>query len=89
MLSTPIEEVWSKLNAKLRGHYQYYGVNDNWPSLMLYREQARQMARRHLSRRSQKTRVTWPDFNLYVDRHGLVNPKRLTDLIAMGRVRSG
>jgi group II intron reverse transcriptase/maturase len=88
MLSTPIEEVWSKLNAKLRGHYQYYGINDNWPSLMVYRERARRMARRHLSRRSQKTRVTWQDFNLYLDRHGLANPKRLRDLIAMALVGS-
>jgi group II intron reverse transcriptase/maturase len=85
MLSTPIEDVWSKLNAKLRGHYQYYGINDNWPSLLTYRERARRMARRHLSRRSQKTRVTWDDFKLYITRHGLANPTKLTDLIAMGR----
>jgi len=85
MLSTPIEEVWSTLNAKLCGHYQYYGINDNWPSLMVYRERARRMARRHLSRRSQKTRVSWDDFKLYITRHGLANPTRLTDLIAMGR----
>ncbi|MDA1054929.1 MAG: reverse transcriptase domain-containing protein [Planctomycetota bacterium] len=30
MLTTPIEEVWSTLNAKLCGHYQYYGINDSW-----------------------------------------------------------
>lgn len=85
MLSTPIEEVWATLNAKLRGHYQYYGINDNWPGLMVYRERTRRLARRHLSRRSQKTRVTWAEFSQYVARHGLANPKRLTDLIAMGR----
>jgi len=30
-LETPIGEMWHTLNAKLRGHYQYYGINDNWP----------------------------------------------------------
>lgn len=28
-LSTPVGEMWQVLNAKLRGHYQYYGINDN------------------------------------------------------------
>ena len=36
-LETPIAEMWRTLNAKLRGHYQYYGINDNWPLLMAYR----------------------------------------------------
>ncbi len=27
-LTTPIGEVWPTLNAKLKGHYQYYNVND-------------------------------------------------------------
>ena len=30
-LDTPIGEMWRTLNAKLHGHYQYYGINDNWP----------------------------------------------------------
>ena len=25
--TNPLPEVWKRLNAKLRGHYQYYGVN--------------------------------------------------------------
>ena len=33
-LTTPVSEVWSILNSKLQGHYQYYGINDNWPWLM-------------------------------------------------------
>ena len=36
-LSTPIGDMWQVLNAKLRGHYQYYGINDNWPMLMVFR----------------------------------------------------
>ncbi len=89
-LSTPVGEMWPVLNSKLRGHYQYYGINDNWPMLEVYRAKVRRMAKRHLSRRSQNSYVTWDDFNRFTDHHPLVSPKCLTDLIAMDReLRSG
>ena len=84
-LSTPISEMWPTLNAKLHGHYQYYGINDNWPLLMAYRSKVRRMAKRHLSRRSQNSYVNWTHFNRFTDAHPLASPKRLTDLIAMSR----
>lgn len=84
-LSTPIAEMWPTLNAKLRGHYQYYGINDNWPLLMVYREQARWMAKRHMSRRSQNSYLNWQKFNTFEKQHPLASPRRLTDLIAMSR----
>jgi RNA-directed DNA polymerase len=89
-LSTPIGEMWPVLNAKLRGHYQYYGINDNWPMLEVYRAKVRRMAKRHLSRRSQNSYVDWGEFNRFTDLHPLVSPKCLTDLIALDREsRSG
>ncbi len=84
-LSTPVGEMWQVLNAKLRGHYQYYGINDNWPLLMAFRSKVRGMAKRHLSRRSQKSYVNWNDFNRFTDVHPLAGPKGLTDLIALNR----
>jgi group II intron reverse transcriptase/maturase len=84
-LSTPVGEMWQVLNAKLRGHYQYYGVNDNWPMLMAYRNKVRVMVKRHLSRRSQNSYVNWNALNRFVALHPLAGPKRLTDLIAFNR----
>lgn len=84
-LTTPVGEMWKVLNAKLRGHYQYYGINDNWPMLMAYRNKVRVMAKRHLSRRSQNSYVSWDDFNRFTDLHPLANPRRLKDLIAFNR----
>jgi hypothetical protein len=84
-LCTRRSEVWSKLNAKLRGHYQYYGVTDNWDALMVFREEVRRFAKRWLNRRSQKTHVNWLEFSAYCERHPLASPQRLTDLIAMSR----
>ena len=84
-LSTPVGAMWQTLNAKLRGHYQYYGINDNWPMLLVFRDKVRRMAKRHLSRRSQRSYVNWGDFTRLEELHPLVRPARLTDLIAMNR----
>jgi group II intron reverse transcriptase/maturase len=84
-LSTPIGEMWPTLNAKLRGHYQYYGINDNWPMLMAFRSKVRRMAKRHLSRRSQRSYVNWEQFSRFTEAHPLSSPQHLTDLIAMSR----
>ena len=87
-LATPLDEMWHTLNAKLRGHYQYYGINDNWPLLMAYREHARRMAKRHISRRSQNSYFSWAKFNAFTEHNPLASPRRLVDLIAMSRGRS-
>ena len=82
-LTTPLSEVWAKLNAKLRGHYQYYGINDNWSQLMKFRQAAKQLAFRWLNRRSQRKSKTWPQLDAYMSRFPLASPTKLTDLFAI------
>ena len=78
--------VWPKLCQKLAGHFQYFHVNDNWEMLMKYREAARRLGLRWLRRRSQTGDVhSWESYQRYLDHHPLPMPKKLTDLIAMGR----
>ena len=84
-LTQPIAEVWSTLNSKLRGHYQYYGINDNWPWLVKYRQRVKQFAYRWICRRSQKGRISLREYHRYLERNTLLEPSRLTDLIARGR----
>ena len=85
-LTTPIEEVWSTLNAKLSGHYQYYNVNDNWRWLLKFREAARRLGLRWMRRRSQKgAQLTWVKYRLHLERNPLALPGRITDLIALSR----
>lgn len=82
-LTTPVEEVWTTLNQKLRGHYQYYGINDNWPWLMRYREAALRLARRWLCRRSQRGQMGLASFyQTYIQRHPVAVPRKLVNLIA-------
>ncbi len=84
-LETPIGEMWHTLNAKLLGHYQYYGINDNWPLLMAFRDHARRMAKRHISRRSQNSYFSGAKFTAFLGQTPLASPKCLIDLIAMSR----
>ena len=81
-MTTPVADVWETLNAKLRGHYQYYGINDNWPWLIRYQRAAMKLAFRWLNRRSQKTSTNWENFYTYLERHPLAGPVKLKDLIA-------
>ena len=81
-LTTPARDIWKTLNAKLRGHYQYYGINDNWPSLIKFREAAIRMTMRWLRRRSQKTFVNWQDFRTLLTHHPIAEPRQLKNLIA-------
>ena len=61
-LHLPIKEQHQKLKQKLRGHYGYYGIIGNYASLQEFREAARGIWRRRLSRRRRDGDVTWSDF---------------------------
>ena len=85
-LTTPIAEVWPILNVNLQGHYQYYGINDNWPWLMKYLKGVQALVFRWMRRRSQKGKsLNWSEFWVYAGRHPFAQPKKLTDLIASYR----
>ena len=76
-LTQPLKELWPAVNRKLAGHFQYYGVSDNWPRLVAFRTAALRLLYKWLNRRSQRRSFTWPRFYAYVDRFGLAGPKRL------------
>ena len=80
-LGTPIKEAWRTLNQKLRGHYQYYGVSDNWPQLMTFRQSVLRLAHRWLNRRSQRRSMTQAKFHsTYLAHHPVATPRRLATL---------
>jgi hypothetical protein len=79
-LTTPIAEVWLTLNRKLRGHYQYYGVSDNWDYLLSYRDKVIALVSRWMGRRSQRSMSRTDFYSRYLPRHEVVRPRRLTSL---------
>ena len=59
----PLEWLFEKINAKLRGHYQYYGVTDNKRELKNFLNQTKSLLFKWLNRRSEKRSYTWSTFN--------------------------
>jgi RNA-directed DNA polymerase len=70
-LHLPIREQHQKLTEKLRGHYGYYGIIGNYFSLLEFREGARGIWRRRLSRRRRDGEVTWAEFLRLEKRYSL------------------
>lgn len=50
----PLELIFKTVNAKLRGHYQYYGVTDNTREVKNYLTQTKWLLFKWLNRRSQR-----------------------------------
>jgi len=67
----PLAELWDTLNRKLVGHYQYYGVSDNWIWLTRFRRGVIWLAYHWLNRRSQRPSFNLPELHAYLDRFGL------------------
>lgn len=66
---------WKTLQAKLRGHIQYYGVSENLRHVARFCRTATRLAKYWLNRRSQKKRMSWAKFNRYLSRYPLPKPE--------------
>ena len=70
-----LQELWKVLQAKLRGHYQYYGVSDNWQSIMMFYRAVLRLVYKWINRRSQKQSFNWEQFTQYLKRYPLSKPR--------------
>jgi RNA-directed DNA polymerase len=61
-----VSEQYRILSAKLRGHYQYYGVRGNYKMLEVAYEHAHSVWKRWLARRNSNNRMSWADFEAKV-----------------------
>jgi len=82
----PAKELWPILQAKLRGHYQYYGVSGNTRSLNNYYCQIRRIVYKWLNRRSQRKSFSWQSFVKYLERYPLPTPRILHNLYTLSPV---
>ncbi len=58
----PVGMLIKKINMKLRGHYQYYGVTDNTKEVKSFQTQTKWLLYKWLNRRSQKRSYTVETF---------------------------
>jgi group II intron reverse transcriptase/maturase len=71
----PEREFFQRLNARLRGHYNYYGVRGNSRSLTRFFRWAMDCTYKWLNRRGGKQRsYTWEQFTRLLDRVKIVRP---------------
>jgi group II intron reverse transcriptase/maturase len=71
----PIADLFGKLNSKLRGHYQFYGITDNSKSMENFLFETQKILFKWLNRRSQKRSYTWEGFNQLLKFVPLARPR--------------
>jgi len=69
------KEWWKILIAKLRGHFQYYGVSENYNGIVRFYKFTIRMVRKWMNRRSQKRKMSWDRFTKYLEHYPLPKPK--------------
>ena len=71
----PVSEQQKTLNAKLRGHYQYYGRRTNYRAIRQFYQRVRRIWREWLSRRARGKPLTWERFEAMLRQHPLLPPR--------------
>jgi RNA-directed DNA polymerase len=70
-----VREWWPILEAKLRGHYNYYGLSGNMRSLRCFYYRTVRMVYKWLNRRSQKGSYDWEQFCRWLRYNPLPRPR--------------
>lgn len=70
----PIAAQQETLNAKLRGHYAYYGMTHNSRALSAFHKTVERVWQRWLTRRHRKRTMRWVKFTRLLGRYPLVRP---------------
>lgn len=70
-----MKDWWKILAAKMRGHFQYYGVSENSASIAKFYRLTIKMVLKWLNRRSQKRKMNWANFTKYLERYPLPKPR--------------
>src|SRR5271167_2439253 len=71
----PVNEQQKSLNAKLRGHYQYYGRRTNYRAIRQFYQRVRRIWREWLSRRTRGKQLTWERFADILRQYPLLLPR--------------
>ena len=69
------EEIFKKVNQKLIGHYQYYGITDNIKMLYKYKNEIVKLIFKWLNRRSQRRSYNYDKLNRRLKHKPLPKPR--------------
>lgn len=71
----PLKQWWPMLQAKLTGHYSYFGISGNYRCLKQFYYRVRRMVFNAINRRSQRKSMTWEMFGQYLQWNPLPMPR--------------
>jgi group II intron reverse transcriptase/maturase len=69
------KDLWEKVKAKLRGHYNYYGVTDNIDGIKRFRNEVVKLLFKWLNRRGKRNSLNWEKFQEMLKRFPLPEPR--------------
>lgn len=69
------KELWMITQAKLRGHFGYYGVTDNLPAIKRFAYEVRKLLFKWLNRRGKRGCLNWDKFSWMLERFPLPQPR--------------
>ena len=79
----PVARLIERLNRKLRGHYNYYGVTHNAKKMDDFFRYVRWQLKRTLRRRSQRDKTTWEHLDKILERFPILKPRVRINIWAM------
>jgi RNA-directed DNA polymerase len=82
-----VKEWWPVLRAKLKGHYQYYGISGNTQALRRFYRFVVHLAWKWLNERSQRRSFTWEQFWGYLKHYPLPEPRIVHNLYTLKPVK--
>jgi group II intron reverse transcriptase/maturase len=74
-MHTPIGELIKKLNVKLQGHYNYYGLSHNIGKMRSFKQYVTRTLYKTLNRRGGKKKMNWDKFGKILYHNPLREPK--------------
>ena len=71
----PLSRQRKRINVMLLGHFRYYGIAGNWHAIKCFFNFTTRYWRKMLSSRSQNGKLTWENFNKYLQKFPLCKPR--------------
>ena len=62
-----LRDLIAAINIKLRGHYMYYGITNNYRGIFRYYIQVKRILYKWLNRRGGKPKWAWETFSMVIE----------------------
>ena len=75
IFSMKLKDIFKKLNIKLQGYYNYYGLIGNYKSIAKFFYRITKILFKWLRKKSYKRRLNWGKYNRWTEIYGVCKPR--------------